>query len=77
MEPGSFVVFRGGMFHGAAQNDSPATRAALVLTYSLGWLRQEENQYLANPADAVRAMPPELQALIGFVQVRVRRVVSG
>ena len=42
------------------------TRAALVLCYSLGWLRQEENQYLANPRESVLAMPPELQRLLGF-----------
>ena len=37
-----------------------------MLCYSLGWLRQEENQYLANPIEEVRGMPPALQRLIGF-----------
>ena len=66
MEPGSCIVFRGGIFHGAGTNQTSDTRAALVLCYSLGWLRQEENQYLANPRESVLAMPPELQRLLGF-----------
>ena len=47
MEPGSCIVFRGGVFHGAGMNHTSDTRAALVLCYSLGWLRQEENQCVA------------------------------
>ncbi len=32
----------------------------------LGWLRTEENQFLAVPLDAVRAMPRVSQDLLGF-----------
>ena len=36
------------------------------LTYALGWLRQEENQYLSCPPEIARELDPALQALIGY-----------
>jgi hypothetical protein len=38
----------------------------VALHYGLGWLRQEENQYLAvSPEDACN-LPDEIQALMGY-----------
>ena len=55
MDPGSCIIFRGNMYHRTGGNSTPEARAALLFTYSLAWLpRQEENQYLANPIEAVR-----------------------
>jgi hypothetical protein len=36
------------------------------ITYTLGWLRQEENQYLSCPPEIARTFSPELQALLGY-----------
>ena len=34
--------------------------------YILGWLRQEENQYLAVPPEIARTLPENLQRLVGY-----------
>jgi len=34
--------------------------------YTLSWLRQEENQYLACPPDVARAIDEDLAKLIGY-----------
>ena len=34
--------------------------------YNLGWLRQEENQYLAVPQEVARQLPDQIQELIGY-----------
>jgi hypothetical protein len=36
------------------------------VSYCVGWLRTEENQYLATPIDVVRSLPPASQALLGY-----------
>jgi hypothetical protein len=36
------------------------------VSYCVGWLRTEENQYLATPMDVVRTLPRESQALLGY-----------
>jgi len=66
MPAGSVLVYTGGVFHGGGENRSDHDRIGLNLTYTLGWLRQEENQYLACPPEIARTLDPELQALIGY-----------
>ncbi len=66
MPPGSVMFYLGGMIHGGGANRSAAARCGLALTYSLGWLRQEENQYLAVPIAEARTFPPLLQRLMGY-----------
>jgi ectoine hydroxylase-related dioxygenase (phytanoyl-CoA dioxygenase family) len=66
MPAGSALVYLSGTIHGAGRNVSSATRTGLALQYSLGWLRQEENQYLANPPEIARTFPDRLQRLIGY-----------
>ncbi len=65
MPAGSLLVWLGGTFHGAGANGSNEWRYGVILTYSLGWLRQEENQYLDVPPDVVASLSPELRALTG------------
>lgn len=36
------------------------------ITYSLAWLRQEENQFLSCPPEAAKQLDPELQELLGY-----------
>ncbi|MFN3511525.1 MAG: phytanoyl-CoA dioxygenase family protein [Phenylobacterium sp.] len=66
MRPGSVLVYTGSVFHGGGANDSEADRWGLNITYALGWLRQEENQYLSCPPEIAATLEPELQALLGY-----------
>lgn len=66
MPRGSCIVYTGSVFHGGGTNITNRDRVGLNLTYSLAWLRQEENQYLSCPPEIARALSPELQALNGY-----------
>lgn len=66
MPAGSVLVYSGGVFHGGGANVSNGDRIGINITYTLGWLRQEENQYLSCPPEIARTLPRELQALIGY-----------
>tara|TARA_Y100001934_G_C12352343_1_gene776076 strand:+ start:1584 stop:2498 length:915 start_codon:yes stop_codon:yes gene_type:complete len=66
MPSGSVLLYLGNLLHGGGANKSDVPRCGLNLVYALGWLRQEENQYLAVPADEVKTFPPELQRLMGY-----------
>jgi len=52
--------------HGAGANVSDNWRFGVFLSYSLGWLRQEENQYVDTPYDLARTMPKQLRDLLGY-----------
>lgn len=66
MRAGSVLVYTGSVFHAGGANVSDQERWGLNITYCLGWLRQEENQYLSCPPHIARTLSPELQALIGY-----------
>jgi len=65
MPAGSVLFWMGGTLHGGGANVSDQWRYGVVLTYSLGWLRQEENQSLAVPWEMAKNFSPELQDLLG------------
>ena len=67
MPAGSVLYWLGGTLHGGGANTSNDWRYGVILTYSLGWLRQEENQYLDVPPEVLATLTPELQALTGHV----------
>jgi ectoine hydroxylase-related dioxygenase (phytanoyl-CoA dioxygenase family) len=66
MARGSVLIFSGKLYHGGGENRSRSRRRALDLGFSVGWVRQEENQYLACPPEVARAFPEELLRLIGY-----------
>ncbi len=66
MPAGSVLIYLGNIIHGGGHNQSDDVRTGLALHYSLGWLRQEENQYLAVPAEQARRLPARLQELLGY-----------
>ena len=66
MPRGSVLLYLGGTIHGGGENHSDAARTGMALQYSLGWLRQEENQYLAHPPEVAREFSEELRRLIGY-----------
>jgi ectoine hydroxylase-related dioxygenase (phytanoyl-CoA dioxygenase family) len=66
MEPGSVLVWDGGLFHGAGANRSHRPRLGLNVNYNCAWLRQQENQYLAIPAEIASTLPDDLLRLLGY-----------
>jgi ectoine hydroxylase-related dioxygenase (phytanoyl-CoA dioxygenase family) len=66
MSRGSVLLYSGSVFHGGGENRSEDVRMGLNLTYTLGWLRQEENQYLSCPPEIAKTLDPKLQELIGY-----------
>lgn len=66
MKKGSVLVYTGTVFHSGGANEADHDRWGLNITYSLGWLRQEENMYLSCPPDAARTLEPDLAALVGY-----------
>jgi hypothetical protein len=66
MEKGSVLLYSGSVLHSGGQNESEVERIGMNITYCLGWLRQEENQYLSCPPEVARGLDPELQELLGY-----------
>ncbi|GLP76626.1 hypothetical protein TUM20983_37360 [Mycobacterium antarcticum] len=68
MPRGSVTLWLGSTHHGMAVNTTDAPRTGLVFGYVAGWLRQEENHYLAAAPDIAASLPPRLQQLLGYQQ---------
>ncbi|MCZ6784963.1 MAG: phytanoyl-CoA dioxygenase family protein [Proteobacteria bacterium] len=68
MEAGSALLYTGSLYHGGGANRSDAVRMGLNITYVVGWLRQEENQYLSVPQEIARDLPDDLLRLMGYAQ---------
>ena len=66
MPAGSLLMYVGSMIHGAGANRANGARCGVALHYALGWLRQEENQYLAVPFEEARTFSHQLQCLMGY-----------
>ena len=66
MEKGSVLLYTGSVYHGGGANTTDRHRIGINVGYSLGWLRQEENQYLACPPDIARTLPEGLLRLMGY-----------
>ncbi|MBL8554279.1 MAG: phytanoyl-CoA dioxygenase family protein [Phenylobacterium sp.] len=66
MRKGSVLIYTGTVFHSGGANDADHDRWGLNITYSLGWLRQEENMYLSCPPEEARKLDPQLAALVGY-----------
>jgi ectoine hydroxylase-related dioxygenase (phytanoyl-CoA dioxygenase family) len=66
MPRGSVVLYTGRTVHGGGANRTDAWRTGVNVDYVLGWLRQEENQYLSVPRDVARRLPERVQRLMGY-----------
>jgi ectoine hydroxylase-related dioxygenase (phytanoyl-CoA dioxygenase family) len=67
MPAGSAVVYLGSTIHGGGANTTEDVwRRGMHLSYVLGWLRTEENHYLATPPDVARELPRAAQELLGY-----------
>lgn len=66
MSRGSAFLYLGTTYHGGGANRSDQNRTGIALSYSVSWLRQEENQYLAVPIEIARKLPEDLLRLMGY-----------
>jgi ectoine hydroxylase-related dioxygenase (phytanoyl-CoA dioxygenase family) len=67
MPAGSAVIYLGNTFHGGGANVTQShKRRGIHVSYTLGWLRTEENQCLATPVEVARRLPRRAQELLGF-----------
>ncbi|EED34865.1 phytanoyl-CoA dioxygenase [Luminiphilus syltensis NOR5-1B] len=66
MQRGSVLFYLGATVHGGGANLSDKPRSGLINTYALGWLRQEENQYLTIPREIADSYPDHVRRLMGY-----------
>jgi ectoine hydroxylase-related dioxygenase (phytanoyl-CoA dioxygenase family) len=66
MPAGSAVVYTGGTIHAGGSNTTKIPRRGAHLSYCLGWLRTEENNYLAIPPVIAAKLPRQAQELLGY-----------
>ena len=67
MPAGAMLVWLGGTLHAAGANrTADEWRHGVFISFSLGWLRQEENQYLDVPPAVARTLDDDLAALVGY-----------
>jgi ectoine hydroxylase-related dioxygenase (phytanoyl-CoA dioxygenase family) len=67
MQPGSAVIYLGGTLHaGGANVTKDKNRRGMHVSFCLGWLRTEENNYLSISLDRVRKLSPLAQTLLGY-----------
>ncbi len=66
MPAGSAVIYVGGTIHAGGANTTDIQRRGAHLSYCLGWLRTEENNYLAVPPAVAAKLPREAQELLGY-----------
>jgi ectoine hydroxylase-related dioxygenase (phytanoyl-CoA dioxygenase family) len=65
--PGAAVIYLGSTIHGAGTNaTADEWRLGLHVSYVLGWLRTEENNYLAVPPEVARGYPRATQEILGY-----------
>lgn len=68
MERGSVLFYEGKILHGGGANTTTRPRQGVNITYGVGWVRQEENQYLACPPGIARTLDDDLLQMMGYQQ---------
>jgi len=66
MDPGSALFFLGSALHAGGANRTSMPRAGIIVSYSLGWLKPFESQFLIYPPDVARHFSPDIAALVGY-----------
>lgn len=65
MKAGSVLFYASNLIHGAGKCVK-GSRTGVSIQYVCGWLRQEENQYLAVPFELAKTFDESLQKLMGY-----------
>lgn len=68
MQRGSVLFYEGKVVHGGGANRSTRPRQGVNITYSVGWVRQEENQFLSCPPEIARTLDDDLLRMMGYQQ---------
>jgi ectoine hydroxylase-related dioxygenase (phytanoyl-CoA dioxygenase family) len=67
MPAGAALLYLGGTAHAAGDNRTTQDlRRGMHVSFCLGWLRTEENNYLVSPIEEVRKFPRRTQELLGY-----------
>ena len=66
MPRGSALVYLGSVTHCGGANQSKAARTGLILSYSLGWLKQYENAFLTYPPRVASEFSKPIRDLLGY-----------
>jgi ectoine hydroxylase-related dioxygenase (phytanoyl-CoA dioxygenase family) len=66
MPAGSAVIYLGSTIHAGGANTTDVPRRGAHLSYTLGWLRTEENNYLSAPPAYAATLPRTAQELLGY-----------
>ena len=66
MPAGAAVIYTGGVLHGGGANTTEVPRRGAHLSYCVGWLRTEENNYLAVPPELAATLPRQAQEVLGY-----------
>ncbi|KAH6618486.1 hypothetical protein C7974DRAFT_318045 [Boeremia exigua] len=67
MMPGDAFFMLGGVYHGAGSNTTTKEERLVYAAFATrGYLRQEENQYLANDLSKIAKLPLHIQRFAGF-----------
>jgi ectoine hydroxylase-related dioxygenase (phytanoyl-CoA dioxygenase family) len=66
MDPGDVLIFLGSTLHCGGANRTDFPRSGLIVSYSLGWLKPYENQWLVYPPEIARTFSPKLAELVGY-----------
>jgi len=66
MPKGSAFYWLQSTIHGGGANTSSSPRSGLFVSYSLGWVRQEDNHYLMIPREVADSYPDQIRRLIGY-----------
>ncbi|CAN5116905.1 phytanoyl-CoA dioxygenase family protein [soil metagenome] len=68
MSRGSVLVYSGKIWHGGGANRTDRVRKAVNVNYAVGWVRQEENQYLDITPEVAATLDDDMLKLMGFQQ---------
>ncbi|CAN5454567.1 hypothetical protein BH09ACT8_BH09ACT8_02140 [soil metagenome] len=66
MTKGSVFFYTGKVYHSAAPNVSDVVRQGINITYAVGWVRQEENQYLSTPLEIAKTLDDDILKVMGY-----------
>ena len=67
MPAGAAIIYLGSTIHGGGPNTTKTQRRrGMHMSFNLGWLRTEENNYLTTPPKIARTLPRRAQELLGY-----------
>ena len=67
MPAGSAVVYLGSAIHAGGRNSTAdGWRRGMHMSFVVGWLRTEDNNYLSTPPEVARTLPRRSQELLGY-----------